>query len=701
MADLLQIGLSGLNVSQTGLTTTGHNIANINNKSYARQVMTADTLGAQRVGNAFYGNGAQVKAIERQYDQFAYKENLINTTNYKFYETRYLQAQQLDSLLTSEDTSVSADMLTMFSSMNAVADHPNTLEARKVLLRDASNMTSTFNRLHDQMQLQYDSLNDDINKTVTQLNTLANSLSEVNNSILSALGGDASRTANDLFDQRDELVRQVSEIANVSVVHQANGMVNVSIGTGQPLVLGSQATTFGIESGNPDPQHIGLVIDNGVAKIPLDGSVLGGKLQSLFEFRDQVLEPGMNVLGLNALAIAHSINEQQKQGQDLDGEIGSPLFTDFNSVTIEHGRVLSHGDGLGTATMGVRIDDLGSLSGNEFELEVTSFNAGPPQLIQFTMTDKTTGKVQTLPAAGPLDLSTNQRLDVPGEGFSIGIDNISPVDPVQVGKTFTLRPTRTAAQDIAVLTTDPRKVAAADAQVKVTTTSTNSGSGELTVKSINSPADAMYPTKDNPYTVAFTGVAAGPPTVYQYEMRDKNGVAMTVPPGASYTVTDATGAALTLNPGDPMTGLGIVLDPLTQRQSVNLAGITLELDGKPASGDSFVLSFNETADGDNRNALVIASLQNQKILKGGKQTFQDNYAAMGSEMGSVSKNAKTSMAASEALLEQSSIRVLATAGVSLDEEAANLVKFQQSYSASARVITVAGELFSTLLQSFR
>ncbi len=701
MADLLQIGLTGLNVSQTGLTTTGHNISNINNKSYSRQVMTADTLGGQRIGNAFIGSGAQVKAIERQYNQFAYKENLINTTSQKFYETRYLQAQQLDSLLTSEDTSASAGMLTMFSSMNGVADHPNTLEARKVFLRDAGNMTSTFNRLNDQMQLQYDSVNDDISKTVTQLNTLATSLADVNNSILAALGGDPNRSANDLSDQRDELVRQVSEIANVSVIPQANGMVNVSIGTGQPLVLGAQATTFGIAIGDPDPQHTGLVIDNGSAKIPLDGSVIGGKLQSLFEFRDQVLEPAMNELGLNALAIAHSINEQQKQGQDLDGQIGSPLFTDFNSATSMHGRVLSHGDGLGTATLGVRIDDLGSLSGNEFELKVTTFNAGPPQQIQFSMTDKTTGKSQTLPAAGPLDLSTNQRLDVPGEGFSIGVENINLADPVQVGKTFTLRPTRTAAQDIAVITTDPRKVAAADAQVKVATSATNTGSGELTVKSINSRSDALYPTKDNPYSMAFTGVNAGPPTVYAYEMRDKNGVVMTVPPGASYTVTDNTGAPLTLNPGDPMTGLGIVLDPLTQRQTVNVAGITLELDGKPAAGDSFTLKFNQTADGDNRNALVITGLQSQKLLKSGKQTFQDNYAAMGSETGSVSKNAKTSLDASEALLEQSSTRVLATAGVSLDEEAANLIKFQQSYSASARVITVAGELFSTLLQSFR
>jgi flagellar hook-associated protein 1 len=406
-------------------------------------------------------------------------------------------------------------------------------------------------------------------------------------------------------------------------------------------------------------------------------------------------------LGLNALAIAHSINEQQKQGQDLDGQIGGPLFTDFNSTTSQHTRVLSHADGLGTATLGVRIDDLGSLSGNEFELKVTTFNAGPPQQIQFSMTDKTTGQVQTLPAAGPLDLSTDQRVDVPGAGFSIGIESIDLADPVQVGKTFTLRPTRTAAQDIAVIESDPRKVAAADAEVKVATSATNTGSSKLTVKSMNDRSDALYPSKDNPYTVAFTGVNAGPPTVYEYEMRDKNGVVLTVPPGASYTVTDNTGAALTLNPGDPLTGLGVVLDPLTQRQTVDLAGITLELDGAPAVNDSFTLSFNQTADGDNRNALAIAGLQTQKLLKSGKQTFQDNYAALGSEIGSVTKNAKTSMDASEALLEQSSTRVLATAGVSLDEEAANLIKFQQSYSASARVITVAGELFSTLLQSFR
>lgn len=701
MADLFQIGLTGLNVSQNGLNTTSHNIANLNNSAYSRQVMTADTLGAERVGNYYLGVGAQIKNIARQFDQFAYRENLINTTSQKYNEISYIQAQQLDSMLSSQDTAVSSNMLTMFDSMNGVADHPNALEARQVFLRDAGNMASTFNRQYDQMQLQYGNVNDDISKTVQQLNTLASSLADVNSSILSALSGDPNRSANDLFDQRDDLIRQVSELAKVSTTTQANGMINVSIGNGQPLVLGTQATTFGVEPGNPDPLHTGLVIDNGSARISLDGSVLGGKLQSLFDFRNDVLEPAMNQLGLNAMGIAHSINEQQKQGQDLDGNIGGPIFTDYNSVTQQHARVLAHSDGLGSATMGLRIDDLSELTPTEYEFEVTSYTAGPPQTIQFSLTDKTSGQVQTLPASGPLDLSVNQRIDVPGSGFSISVENISATDPVQVGKTFTLRPTRTAAQDIAVTESDPRKVAAADAEVKIAASDTNTGVGSLTVKSINDRSDALYLQQDAPYTVTFSSVTAGPPTIYEYELRDSNGTVLTVPAGASYTLTDNTGTPITLNPGDPLSGLGVVLDPLSGRQTLDVAGVTLELDGAPVAGDSFTLSYNVTADGDNRNALKIAGLQTEKVLMGGKQTFQDNYAALGSDIGSYTKNANSSMQASDALLEQSHTRLLATSGVNMDEEAANLIKFQQTYSASARVITVAGELFTTLLQAFR
>lgn len=701
MADLFQIGLTGLNVSQNGLNTTSHNIANLNNSAYSRQVMTADTLGAERVGNYYLGVGAQVKNIARQFDQFAYRENLINTTSQKYNEISYIQAQQLDSMLSSQDTAVSSNMLTMFDSMNGVADHPNALEARQVFLRDAGNMASTFNRQYDQMQLQYGNVNDDIGKTVQQLNTLASSLADVNSSILSALSGDPNRSANDLFDQRDDLIRQVSELAKVSTTTQANGMINVSIGNGQPLVLGTQATTFGVEPGNPDPLHTGLVIDNGSARISLDGSVLGGKLQSLFDFRNDVLEPAMNQLGLNAMGIAHSINEQQKQGQDLDGNIGGPIFTDYNSVTQQHARVLAHSDGLGSVTMGLRIDDLSELTPTEYEFEVTSYTAGPPQTIQFSLTDKTSGQVQTLPASGPLDLSVNQRIDVPGSGFSISVENISATDPVQVGKTFTLRPTRTAAQDIAVTESDPRKVAAADAEVKIAASDTNIGAGSLTVMSINDRSDALYLQQDAPYTVTFSSVTAGPPTIYEYELRDSNGTVLTVPPGASYTLTDNTGTPITLNPGDPLSGLGVVLDPLSGRQTLDVAGVTLELDGAPVAGDSFTLSYNVTADGDNRNALKIAGLQTEKVLMGGKQTFQDNYAALGSDIGSYTKNANSSMQASDALLEQSHTRLLATSGVNMDEEAANLIKFQQTYSASARVITVAGELFTTLLQAFR
>ncbi|WP_108649696.1 flagellar hook-associated protein FlgK [Dongshaea marina] len=707
MSNLFQIGLSGLNVSQASLNTTAHNIANINTEGYSRQVTLAETRGAERQGNIFMGRGAQIGSISRQFSEFAYSEYIINTTSQSYFETRFTNAARIDSVVSDEDTSVSQDMLSMFSSINGFADHPNTIEARSVFIEDAKNMVNTFNRLYDQARLQFDSVNDDIERTVESINTFSDNIAKINLDILTALSGDTSREANDLADQRDEQIRQLSELVNVSVIKLSNGMVNVTMGTGQPLVLGAQATVLGTQPGNPDTQDIQVVIEASGAQIPVDGTVLGGSLQSLYDVRDQVLVPTFTSLGLNAMGITHSINEQQKQGQDLDGAIGEPLFYDYNSTTAQRGRVMSHNDSLGEAQLSLRIDDLSLMTIDEYELRVISYTpAAPgPEAIQFELTNLTTGATSNLPAAGAQDLTVNQRITIPNTGLSLGIESISAGDPPQVGKRFTIRPTRTAANDLSLIQDDPRKVAAADAEVKVAAVSTNTGNATLSVTSIDDRADGLYPVKNQPMTIAFTGVAAGPPTVYQYEIRDSAGTVITVPAGESYTLIDNTGAAVTKNAGDQLNNLGFSLDILSNRYSgMQFAGVTLEFDGisgGPAVGDQFTISYNETGDGDNRNALLMAQLQTDKILGQGKQTFQDNYSAMISWVGAITKNAEISLTSSETLLNQSRERLQAISGVNLDEEASNLIRYQQSYNASARVITVANELFDTILQSIR
>lgn len=689
MADLMQIGLSGIYSSQAQLATTGHNIANVNTQGYSRQTVEVATNGADRYGDYFIGRGSIVSGIERAYDQFAFTENIINTSQYGYAKETFVQNSQIDMLLSDESTSATKPVLEVFNAINGVADHPNMLESRKVYLESATNMINQYNRLYENLEIQYTGINNDITNTAKTISTLSDNLANLNQQI-SAVTSSGKNNANDLMDQRDQAITELSELVNVSVVPADNGMLNIYIGSGQALVMGGEALNVVAVNGDPDPsrKEIALSID-GKTQL-MDGSKLGGKTEALFKTRNNDLERAFNQLGQNIIGLTHSINEQQKEGMTLNGEIGDNLFNDINSLETMRDRVLAHSDGLGNAQLSLRVDDLSQLTPDEYELVVNNYVAGPPEVIEFDITNQSTGAVQTL---GPIDLSVTKRIDIPNSGLSLGIDTIIASDPPQVGKTFSLRPTRLAAQQASLLHKDPAKVAAADAEIKAVSGDANSGSATLRVSAINDPLDPLYMDEDNSLDIVITANAGG---VITYDIVDENGNPVTLPAGSSNSFVPPKVA------GDLLTGLTVTPDLLTGKVTFSLAGIDVEMiSGSPAAGDSFTLNFNETGDGDNRNILAMADLQNQKIMNNNKATFQDVYSGMISEIGAKTSNADVSMQSAGIVLNQSFERIQSSSGVNMDEEASNLLMYQQHYSASARVISVASELFDTILQAAR
>jgi len=691
MADLFQIGLSGIASSQASLATTGHNIANISTKGYSRQTVEVATGGADRFGDYFIGRGSIVAGIERAYDKFAFTENIMNTSQYSYSKEAFMQTNQLDMLLSDESTAATKSVLAVFESINGVADHPNMLESRKVFLETSGNMINQYNRLYDNMEIQYTSINNDIKNTATTITTLADNLAKINKQISAVLGsGGSSSNANDLLDQRDQAITELSEFVNVQVVPADNGMVNIFMGNGQSLVMGGDAVNLVAVNGDPDPSRKEIAINSNGGLISLNGEQLGGKIAALFDTRKNVIERAFNQLGQNVIGLTHAINEQQKQGQTLEGQIGTDLFNDVNSVESMRSRVMSHDDDLGKAQLSLRIDDISQISPDEYDLVVNSYVAGPPDFIGFDITNQTTGETQTL---GPIDLAATKRIDIPNSGLSLGIDNIIASDPPRAGKAFTLRPTRLGAQEASLQHTDPVKIAAADAEIKVIPASTNTGTAKIRTSGLSNSLDPLYMDKDNPLEIVITGKAGG---VITYDIVDKNGNPVTLPVGSasSYVPTKVA--------GDLLTGLSVMPDLLTGKVTFSQAGIDIEMyAGSPTIGDKFSLTYNETGDGDNRNMLEIANLQNKKIMNNNKATFQDVYSGMLSELGSKTANADVSMQSLQVLHTQSTERIQSTSGVNMDEEAANLLMFQQHYSAAARVISVANELFDTILQAAR
>jgi flagellar hook-associated protein 1 FlgK len=693
MADLFQIGLSGIYSSQAKLNTTGHNIANIGTEGYSRQTVEVTTAGADRFGSYFIGRGSVVAGIERAYDKFAFTENIINTSQYGYSKEVFQQSSQMDMLLSDESTAVTKPVLAVFESINGVADHPNMLESRKVFLESASNMVNQYNRLYDNLEIQYNSINTDIVNTAQTITTLADNIANINKQISAVLGAGGQSDANDLLDQRDIAITELSQYVDVSVVPADNGMVNVYIGSGQSLVMGGNSLQVIGVNGDPDPSRKEMALNIDGNMVGIDGNRLGGSVAGLFDSRENDLERAFNQLGQNIIGLTHSINEQQKEGQTLEGNIGEALFNDVNSLDAMSNRVLAHNDGLGSATLSVRIDDLAALSPDEYDLVVAGagYQAGPPESIEFSVTNRTTGNTQMISIA---DMSITKRVDIPNSGLSLGIDAINTDDPLKLGKSFTLRPTRLAAQEVSLQHKDPEKIAAADAEIKTVASDSNTGTALFRTSAINktNPLDKLYMDADNSLTIKITNIDSVTGAV-TYNILDKNDTIVTLPVGASMPPITA---------GNLLENLTFIPDTFTGKGAVVIAGIEVEMiSGKPLVGDEFTLNFNESGDGDNRNIMKMADFQNQKTMNNNKATFADVYSGMLSEIGAKTANADVTMQSTAILQNQSFERVQSASGVNMDEEAANLLQFQQHYSAAARVISVASELFDTILQASR
>ena len=666
MADLLQIGLSGIYSSQASLTTTSHNISNVSTEGYSRQTVTIEAQGALKQSTNFIGSGSMVGSIDRAYDQFAFADNVRNTSSYAYYQETYTQANQMDLLLSSESTSATTSVLNMFSSLGSIANNPSQLEARDVFLQDANNMVNQYNTLYEHLEVQYNSINADIDNAAGAITELAQSISSLNLQIATVTGSSSGGDANDLLDKRNLAITELSEYVDVSVVAEDNNMVNIFIGSGQGLVVGSTFQSAVSVAGDPDPSRKELALSFNGQISNISGNKLGGQVGAMFDSRDNDLEVAMNKLGQSVIGLTHAINEQQKEGQDLDGQIGGNIFNDINSTESMEKRVLGNSDNGGNATLGVSIDDLSELSSDEFDLAVEAYDTVTGN-ITFSVTNKTTGI-----AMDPITANTSSdtHIDIPGAGISVSID-INTVDSAfQEGDEFTLRPTRYGAMEASVEATEASKIAAAGPEIVVSAGESNAGSSVLTI----TKSDTINIDEDNPLTITIGDVDTANNS-FAFESVGKDGI-----------VTAGTSS----------------IDPLTGKAVLTIGGVEVELEnGLPGKNDTFDLNFNVTGDGDNSNMLEITALQNAKTMNGNTGTFQDVYSGMISEIGAKTSNADVAMQSASILKAQSFERIQSVSGVNMDEEAANLLMYQQYYSAAARVITVANEIFDSILEASR
>jgi flagellar hook-associated protein 1 len=621
MTDLLSTGISGLLASQLALNTTGHNISNVNTPGFTRQQAMFGARTPDALGSSWVGTGVDVQGVRRLYDAFLTGQVRDATGAQSRLSTFTDLASQVDNLLSDPNAGLSPALDGFFGALHDLAANPTDSSSRQAVLGQANALANRLQTLGTQLSSIDKQADQRIGDEVSQVNTLAQGIANINLQI-QRTGGNPS---NDLLDQRDELVRQLSTHVGVNVIPQDGNMVNVTTGNGQPLVLGTSAQQLKTVANAYDPSRHDVATSDGTV---ITSQISGGALGGILDFRKNMLDPARNALGRTAVALADAVNAQHRAGLDLNGQPGGDFF-DTGTPT-----VLGNRNNAGTAQITAAFGDVSQLTTSDYTMRYdgSAWTLSRADGTQVAMTGSGT-------AADPFV----------ADGLTFTVSGSA-----NAGDSFMIKPTATAAAATSVAITDIRQIAAAS-PVAATAAGTNIGTGSIGGIAVT---DATDPNLTQPVSITFTS-----PTTYQI-----NG-------SGSFTFT----------PGQPIAANGWSLD----------------LDGAPAAGDSFAVGANTAGVGDNTNALALANIADLGVLDGGNSTLTDAYAQLVGQVGTSTAQAQTGLDAQTALLNQSIASQQNVSGVNLDEEAANLVRYQQSYQAAAQVISIAGTLFDSVLAAMQ
>ncbi len=639
-SNILSIGQSALAAAQVGLATTGHNIANSGTAGYTRQVVTQGAVAGQNSGYGFVGKGTEVTGVNRVYSEFLTTQVLGAQVGKSSLDTYYAQIRRIDNLLADSSAGVSPALQDFFKSVQNLAAQPNDAAARQSMLSSSESLAARFNGLDAQLTEIRAGLNGEIESSVASINAYARQIGQLNDAIEKATTAAQGKPPNDLQDQRDLLVQKLAVEVRVTVVHQG-GSANVFIGNGQPLVVGAKAYSLAATSSPTDSARtVVAYVSKDKTTLLAETALPGGRLGGLFEFRAQTLDTAQNALGRIAIALADRVNDQHRLGQTLAGAMGTDLFTVAAPVTG------ASRDNTGSGQLGAQIADPSLLTTSDYRLQ---FDGTEYQLTR--LSDGAVNRYASLP----------QTID----GITLSMSGTPATSD-----TFLIRPTAAGAATMAVLLKDSSQLAAS-APVRAQALATNTGSGRIDAGRVDT---------------SFTQASIAAPVTISYASA---GSQLSFSPSVAVTRT-VNGSSTTYAAGTPV--------PWVAGAEYAFGGMHFALSGTPANGDQFRVSANTRGDGDARNAALIADLQGAMTVAGGSAHFQGAYASLVSDIGNKARELEVTSAAAGTYYTQAVAAQQAESGVNLDEEAGNLMRYQQAYQAAGKLMQAAGELFDILLQ---
>ncbi|VWC47413.1 flagellar hook-associated protein FlgK [Burkholderia lata] len=640
---LMNLGVSGLNAALWGLTTTGQNISNAATPGYSVERPVYAEASGQYTSSGYMPQGVNTVTVQRQYSQYLSDQLNGAQTQSGALSTWYSLVTQLNNYVGNPTSGISTAITNYFTGMQSVANSASDSSVRQTAMSNAQTLANQITAAGQQYDALRQSVNTQLTNTVTQINSYTAQIAQLNQQIASA--SSQGQPPNQLMDQRDLAVSNLSNLAGVQVVRNSDGY-SVFLAGGTPLVVANKSYQLATVASPSDPSEL-TVVSQGIAganpqgpnQALSDASLSGGTLGGLLAFRSQTLDPAQAQLGAIATSFAAQVNAQNALGIDLSGKAGGNLFTTGSPITY------ANQGNTGTATLSASIANPSQPTTSDYTLSFDGAN--------YTLTDNATGAM----VGAPLPKS-----QMPGQ---IGGLNFSLTGTVNAGDKFTVQPTRGALNGFGLATSNGSAIAAAAPFVPSATT-TNTGTGTIGGLSVTSATAAANPHN---YTITMTGTAGN----------------------LQYTVTDNSATPVTTSgPQNYQSGSPITLT----------AGVTVTVSGTPAAGDTFTVAPNTGGTNDGSNALALSKLVSAKSFGNGTTTLTGAYANYVNNIGNTTSQLKSSSAAQTSLIGQITQAQQSVSGVNQNEEAANLMQYQQLYQANAKVIQTASTLFQTVLGLF-
>ena len=642
-SNLLSIGQSALAAAQVGISTAGHNIANASTPGFSRQVMVQTTAQAQNFGYGYIGQGTEISTVKRVYSELLARQAVSSQSVSAGIDAYSTQLGTIDNMLSDSSAGLNPALNDFFASVQDLTANPSDTPTRQSMLANAQSLANRFQSTGSRLNEIRDGINTQLTSTVGLVNTYAKQIASLNEVIDQAISADGN-PPNDLMDQRDQLVLELSKQIKTTVVPQNRGSYNIFVGNGLPLVVGTDTFSLTTTSSPTDASRLEVAYQSKTKTTVLGGDSLpGGVIGGLLQFRTKSLDLVQNQLGQIAVVLAETFNTQHKQGLDLNGNLGGDLFS------IPEPNVSSSIYNASTATVVSKIVDGRAITSSDYRLQFDGTNYNITRL-----SDKAVTSFTSLP----------QTVD----GLSFSQSGV-----MSAGDDFVIRPTLNAATSINLAITDARKLAVAGA---LSTASNTSNAGSTTISA---------PAAGSTYTG--TPMTVGSSFGFTY---NSGANTLTVVPGVAVTVTSG-GTSTTYAAGSPVT--------YTSGASITVAGLSFAISGTPSDLDQFTITRNAaSAPGDNRNGLLLAGLQSQGTVNDSKTSYSSAFGQLVTSVGNKTRELKVSGAAEAKVLEQATAAVQSESGVNLDEEATNLLRYQQAYQAAGKMMQIANQLFDVLLQ---